>query len=111
MPRYGVHRAGQPSALAGFHVAALGFLPADGHWYFLSQRVWELTIADVQDRVRRVVPLAKHSRLVEVMAAETIRRGMSGRVTASHTTAMHSYNAAYAARLITNIARGAAHGD
>jgi cytosine deaminase len=50
-----------------------------------------------------------HSRFVETMAAETIRRGMSGRVTASHTTAMHSYNAAYAARLITNIARAGLH--
>jgi len=47
----------------------------------------------------------EHSRFVEVMAAETIRRGMAGRVTASHTTAMHSYNAAYAHRLIRNIAR------
>jgi cytosine deaminase len=46
-----------------------------------------------------------HSRFVEVMVKETIRRGMSGRVTASHTTAMHSYNAAYAYRLINNIAR------
>ena len=43
------------------------------------------------------------------MAAETIRRGMSGRVTASHTTAMHSYNAAYAYRLINNIARAGLH--
>jgi cytosine/creatinine deaminase len=50
-----------------------------------------------------------HSRFVEVMAAETIRRGMSGRVTASHTTAMHSYNAAYAYRLISNIARAGLH--
>jgi cytosine/creatinine deaminase len=50
-----------------------------------------------------------HSRFVEVMAAETIRRGMSGRVTASHTTAMHSYNSAYAYRLITNIARAGLH--
>jgi cytosine/creatinine deaminase len=49
------------------------------------------------------------SRFVEVMAAETIRRGMSGRVTASHTTAMHSYNAAYAYRLIGNIARAGLH--
>jgi cytosine deaminase len=46
-----------------------------------------------------------HSRFVEVMAAETIRRGMAGRVTASHTTAMHSYNPAYAHRLINNLAR------
>src|SRR4029079_17601105 len=50
-----------------------------------------------------------HSRFVEVMVAETIRRGMSGRVTASHTTAMHSYNAAYAYRLINNIARAGLH--
>jgi cytosine deaminase len=50
-----------------------------------------------------------HSRFVEVMAAETIRRGMSGRVTASHTTAMHSYNSAYAYRLIANIARAGLH--
>ena len=50
-----------------------------------------------------------HSRFVEVMAAETIRRGMSGRVTASHTTAMHSYNNAYAYRLIRNIARAGLH--
>jgi len=50
-----------------------------------------------------------HSRFVEVMVAETIRRGMSGRVTASHTTAMHSYNAAYAYRLVNNIARAGLH--
>jgi len=50
-----------------------------------------------------------HSRFVEVMAAETIRRGLSGRVTASHTTAMHSYNSAYAYRLIRNIARAGLH--
>jgi cytosine deaminase len=34
---------------------------------------------------------------------------MSGRVTASHTTAMHSYNNAYAYRLIRNIARAGLH--
>jgi cytosine/creatinine deaminase len=51
----------------------------------------------------------EHSRFVEVMAAETIRRGMEGRVTASHTTAMHSYNNAYAYRLIGNIARAGLH--
>src|SRR5690348_17452509 len=50
-----------------------------------------------------------HSRFVEVMVAETVRRGMSGRVTASHTTAMHSYNNAYAYRLINNIARAGLH--
>src|SRR6202795_1536665 len=46
-----------------------------------------------------------HSRFVEVMAAETIRLGMGGRVTAIHTTAMHSYNNAYAYRLINNLER------
>jgi cytosine/creatinine deaminase len=50
-----------------------------------------------------------HSRFVETMVAETLRRGMSGRVTASHTTAMHSYNAAYAYRLVANIARAGLH--
>ncbi len=50
-----------------------------------------------------------HSRFVEVMAAETIRLGMAGRVTASHTTAMHSYNNAYAYRVINNIARAGMH--
>jgi cytosine deaminase len=49
------------------------------------------------------------ARFVEVMVAETIRRGMSGRVTASHTTAMGSYNAAYAYRLIANIKRAGLH--
>src|SRR5579864_5403032 len=50
-----------------------------------------------------------HSRFVEVMAAETIRLGMGGRVTASHTTAMHSYNAAYAYRLVNNVRRAGLH--
>ncbi|MDQ6710700.1 MAG: cytosine deaminase [Candidatus Dormibacteraeota bacterium] len=50
-----------------------------------------------------------HSRFVEVMAAETIRLDMAGRVTASHTTAMHSYNNAYAGRLIVNIKRAGMH--
>ena len=50
-----------------------------------------------------------HARFVEVMVAETIKRRMQGRVTASHTTAMHSYNNAYASRLVTNIARAGLH--
>jgi len=49
------------------------------------------------------------SRFVEVMAAETIRLGMGGRVTASHTTAMHSYNNAYAYKLINNLKRAQMH--
>jgi cytosine deaminase len=46
------------------------------------------------------------SRFLEVLAAETIRLGLQGRVTASHTTAMHSYNNAYAYKLI-RLARAA----
>jgi cytosine deaminase len=51
----------------------------------------------------------EHSRFLEVMAAETIRLGLGGRVTASHTTAMHSYNNAYAYRLINNVKRAGLH--
>ena len=40
------------------------------------------------------------SRYVEAMARETIVRGMQGRVTASHTTAMHNYNNDYAFKLM-----------
>ena len=50
-----------------------------------------------------------HARFVEVMVSETIKRSMAGRVTASHTTAMGSYNAAYAYRLINNIKRADLH--
>jgi len=49
------------------------------------------------------------SRFLELMAAETIRLGLGGRVTASHTTAMHSYNNAYAYRLINNVRRAGLH--
>jgi cytosine/creatinine deaminase len=51
----------------------------------------------------------EHSRFLEVMAAETIRLSLEGRVTASHTTAMHSYNNAYAYRLINNLRRAGLH--
>src|SRR3954462_13430565 len=50
-----------------------------------------------------------HARFVEVMVAETIRRRIAGRVPGSHTTAMHPDNAAYASRLIANIARAGLH--
>lgn len=42
----------------------------------------------------------EQSRFVEHMAALTLREGLQGRVTASHTTAMHSYNNAYAFKLM-----------
>jgi cytosine deaminase len=49
------------------------------------------------------------SRFLELVAAETIRLGLQGRVTASHTTAMHSYNNAYAYRLIRWMRRAGVH--
>lgn len=44
------------------------------------------------------------SRFTEVMAADTIEQGWQGRVTASHCTAMHSYDNAYAFKLIRLLA-------
>lgn len=46
-----------------------------------------------------------HSRFTEVMAADTLQQGWQGRVTASHCTAMHSYNDAYTFRLLRLLAR------
>jgi len=51
----------------------------------------------------------EQSRFLEVMIAETLRLGLQGRVTASHTTAMHSYNNAYAYRVIANLRRAGLH--
>ncbi|HET9919140.1 MAG TPA: cytosine deaminase, partial [Ktedonobacteraceae bacterium] len=45
------------------------------------------------------------SRFTEVMAADTIEQGWQGRVTASHCTAMHSYDNAYAFKLIRLLQR------
>ena len=50
-----------------------------------------------------------HSRFTEVMAADTIEQGWQGRVTASHCTAMHSYDNAYAFKLIRLLARAQVH--
>jgi cytosine/creatinine deaminase len=50
-----------------------------------------------------------HSRFTEVLAAETIKRGLSGRVTASHTTSMHSVDNSYATKLIRLIKRAGLH--
>jgi cytosine deaminase len=41
----------------------------------------------------------EQSRFVETVAALALRDGIGARVTASHTTAMHSYNGAYTSRL------------
>lgn len=46
-----------------------------------------------------------HSRFTEVMAADTIQQSWQGRVTASHCTAMHSYDNAYAFKLLRLLAR------
>jgi cytosine deaminase len=46
------------------------------------------------------------SRFTEVLASEAIKRDLGGRTTASHATAMHSYDDAYAAKLIRLLADG-----
>ena len=45
-----------------------------------------------------------HSRFTEVMAADAIKQGWQGRATTSHCTAMHSYDNAYAFKLIRLLA-------
>src|SRR5579885_88325 len=45
------------------------------------------------------------SRFTEVMAADTMEQGWQGRVAAGHCTAMHSYDNAYAFKLIRLLAR------
>lgn len=49
------------------------------------------------------------SRFTEVMAADTLAQGWQGRVTASHCTAMGSYDNAYAFKLIGLLARAQMH--
>ncbi len=46
-----------------------------------------------------------NSRFTEVMAADTLQLSWQGRVTASHCTAMHSYDNAYAFKLMRLLAR------
>ena len=45
------------------------------------------------------------SRYLEVVMAETSKRGMAGRVTASHAVALHLYPDAYAERLMAQLAK------
>ena len=47
------------------------------------------------------------SRFTEVMVADTLKYGWEGRVTVSHCTAMHSWDNAFAFKLIHLLARGA----
>lgn len=42
----------------------------------------------------------EQSRFLEYVAAQAIRTGLKSKVTASHTTAMHSYNHAYTSKLL-----------
>lgn len=64
------------------------------------------TIFDLAERYDRLIDIHcdeiddDHSRFLEVVAAEAIRREMGTRVTASHTTALGSYNNAYALKLM-----------
>lgn len=44
------------------------------------------------------------SRFTEVLASEAIKREMGDRITASHTTAMHSYPNSYAAKVVSLLA-------
>ncbi|WP_251329928.1 cytosine deaminase [Haloplanus pelagicus] len=68
------------------------------------------TVCDLAER--HDLPLDLHidetddpgSRFTEVLASEALKRGIGGRTTASHTTAMHSYNNAYADKLISLLA-------
>ena len=68
------------------------------------------TVCDLAERHDR--PLDLHidetddpnSRFTEVLASEALKRGIGDRTTASHTTAMHSYNNAYADKLISLLA-------
>lgn len=76
---------------------------------------YEFTREDGVESVKKVFELAakydrlidfhcdeiddEQSRFVEVVAAEAYRYGIGEKVTASHTTAMHSYNNAYASKL------------
>src|SRR5258708_2805245 len=50
-----------------------------------------------------------HARFTEVMAADTLQQGWQGRVTASHCTAIHSYDNRYAFKLIRLLARAQVH--
>lgn len=63
-------------------------------------------IFDLAERYDRLIDIHcdeiddDQSRFLEVVAAEAMRRGMGDRVTASHTTALGSYNDAYAFKLM-----------
>ena len=49
------------------------------------------------------------SRFTGVLASETLKRGLGGRVTASHATALHSYSNAYADKLVRLLGESGVH--
>ncbi|WP_208585561.1 cytosine deaminase [Gracilibacillus suaedae] len=61
---------------------------------------------DLAEKYNRLVDIHcdeiddEQSRFIEVVAAEAYKRNLGSRVTASHTTAMHSYNSAYVSKLM-----------
>lgn len=69
------------------------------------------TVYDLAEKYGKLIDIHidetgdEQSRFVEVMAKESILRGMGEISTASHTTAMHNYNNDYAHKLIGNIAK------
>jgi cytosine deaminase len=84
---------------------AVGGIP---HYEFTREDgVESMKIAfDLAEKYDRLVDIHcdeiddEQSRFVEVVAAEAHKRGLGSRVTASHTTAMHSYNGAYVSKLM-----------
>lgn len=77
------------------------------HYEFTTADGWESVhfLTDLAAKYQRLVdvhcdeiddPMARN---LEVLAADALRKGLGQRVTASHTTAMGSYNDAYAAKL------------
>lgn len=51
----------------------------------------------------------EQSRFIETMAAHTIKYGMQGKVTASHTTAFGSYNGSYIFKLLSLLRQAGVH--
>lgn len=77
------------------------------HYEFTTEYGWQSVhfLMDLADRYGKLVDVHcdeiddPASRNLEVLATEALERGMKDRVTASHTTAMGSYNDAYTYKL------------
>ncbi|MBB6647242.1 cytosine deaminase [Halobellus ruber] len=93
----------------GMGVDLIGAIPHNEHTREDGVESVEV-VCDIAER--HDLPLDLHidetddpnSRFTEVLASEALKRGIGDRVTASHTTAMHSYNNAYADKLISLLA-------